>query len=311
MAEEITTSLPSVKQENHHSMSGSASKDRKTEIRTYLEQSLTWEVADGEEWIQPEVIDTKSAGRRKVTLPDAATARKARKLKQGHHSHRSLSTEDMKLPKQNMNRSGVLNSSVEPPNRNSSHLSRSEPTSVAMPFVSPRSRAFTEPFLLSSLDDSSTSQGKSFRENLSLIYRQNKEMKKLEYDNMASRQALQDAQDLIRDLKAKIDKRNKYIRERNQKEGDLARDVETLRRERDEKLLEYKLIMKTMNEALALKDKTLEDTVKERTQMESVYQDHLKENTDLMRKIEAREKQIKQLKEKTEKAMKWKSNVRT
>lgn len=128
---------------------------------------------------------------------------------------------------------------------------------------------------------------------------------------MASRQALQDAQDLIRDLKAKIDKRNKYIRERNQKEGDLARDVETLRRERDEKLLEYKLIMKTMNEALALKDKTLEDTVKERTQMESVYQDHLKENTDLMRKIEAREKQIKQLKEKTEKAMKWKSNVRT
>lgn len=138
MAEEITTSLPSVKQENHHSMNGSASKDRKTEIRTYLEQSLTWEVADGEEWIQPEVIDTKSAGRRKVTLPDAATARKARKLKQGHHSHRSLSTEDMKLPKQNMNRSGVLNSSVEPPNRNSSHLSRSEPTSVAMPFVSPK-----------------------------------------------------------------------------------------------------------------------------------------------------------------------------
>lgn len=307
MADEITT-LPSVKQENNHTGSVNSLKDKRTESKTCFEQSLVWEVADDSEWLEPEVINTKSAGRRKVTLPEASTATKPRRLKPDHYNRHSWSTEDMKLPKQNMNRSGVLNSFMEPINRHTN-----QPSSTMMPSVSPRSRrAFTEPCLVSPLDDSNvTVQGKTFRENLRLIYRQNKEIKKLEYDNMASRQALQDAQDLIVDLKAKIEKRNKYIRERNAKEGDLARDVEALRRERDEKLLEYKLIVKTMNEAFAAKDKTMEETEMKRTQIESVYQDHLKENTVLMRKIEEREKQIKQLKEKTEKAMRWKANVRS
>lgn len=309
MAEEIImTSLPSVIQENNQSGDALTPKERRTEIKSCFERSLVWEAAEDFECLQPEVIDTKIVGRRKVTLPNASLTTKTRRLKREHYSHNVLSSDDLKLPKQNMNRSGLLKSSSEPPNRNTHHVSRSEMMSVAMPFVSPRSRSFTEPLLGESKD---AVEGKSFRENLSLIYRQNKEMKKLEYDNMASRQALQNAQDLISDLKAKIEKRNKYIRERNEKEGDLARDVETLRRERDEKLLEYKLIMKTMNQALTGKDKALDDIETERKRMEGVYQDHLKTNTDLMRKIEAREKQITQLKEKTEKAMKWKTNVRT
>lgn len=302
MAEEIMAAFPSVKQETNQSR---ISNDRRTESKTCFEQGPIWEFAEENESLEPEELDTKSIGRRRVTLPEASTTTKSRRLKPEHYSHNTLSTEDLKLPKQNMHRSGVLNSAFELPNRHSNQL----PAFTAMPTVSPRSRAFTEP--LFSLEGSRNSiEGKTFRENLSLIYRQNKEMKKLEFDNMASRQALQDAQDLICDLKAKIEKRKKFIRERNEKEGDLARQVETLRRERDEKLLEYKLIMRTMNQALAAKDKTLEDTEVEKKRMESVYQEHLKENTDLMRKIEIREKQITQLKEKTEKAMKWKVNVR-
>ena len=296
--------FPSVKQETNQS---GISNDRRTESKTCFEQGPIWEFAEEYESLEREELDTKSTGRRKVTLPEASTATKSRRLKPEHYSHNALSTEDLKLPKQNMHRSGVLNSAFELPNRHSNQL----PAFTAMPTVSPRSRAFTDACQLSSLEDSKNSiEGRTFRENLSLIYRQNREMKKLEYDNMASRQALQDAQDLICDLKAKIEKRKKFIRERNEKEGDLARQVETLRRERDEKLLEYKLIMKTMNQALAAKDKTLEDTEVEKKRMESAYQDHLKENTDLMRKIEIREKQITQLKEKAEKTMKWKVNVR-
>lgn len=308
----MITSLPLVKKDNNSGGSFFASKDRTTESKTCFEQRLTWEVTDECEWlVEPEITNTKSACRQKVTLPDTTNAKatKAWRLKPDHHSHHSFSTGDMKLPRQNMNRSGVINSPT--PNCHSNNLSWSDPNSCAMPSLSKRSRAFTEPCLLSFEDSNNTVQGKSYRKNLSLIYRQHKEMKKLEYDNMASRQALKDAQDLIGDLKAKIEKRNKYIRERNKKEGDLAREVETLTRERDEKLLEHKLLNKKMNEALALKDKTMEDTELERTQMESSYQEHLKEHTDLMRKIEAREKQIKQLKEKTEKAIKWKNNVRS
>ena len=302
MAEETMVAFPSVKQESN--LSG-ISNDRRTESKTCFEQGPIWEFAEEYESLEPEEIDSKSTGRRKVTLP-ASTTTKSRRLKPERYSHNVLSTEDLKLPKQSMHRSGVLNNAFERPNRHSIQLT----AFMVMPTVSPRSR--TEPLQVSSLEDSKNSiKGKTFRENLSLIYRQNKEMKKLEYDNMASRQALQDAQDLICDLKAKIEKRKKFIRERNEKEGDLARQVETLRRERDEKLLEYKLIMKTMNQALAAKDKTLEDTEVEKKRKENVYQDHLKENTDLMRKIEIREKQITQLKEKTEKAMKWKTNVRS
>lgn len=315
MAEELLTSrsLPSVSQENSSSGRAFAVKDRKTESKA-IEQRLAWEMVDETEWAELKLLHKKPHGHgcRNIMLPNTTNSKTtgASRLKSDRYSHRSLKTGDMKLPKQDMNRSGVLNSAS--PGHNPNHLSRSEPTSVArMPFLSPRSRAFTEPCLHSSLEDNSkTVHGKSFRENLSVIYRQQKEMRKLEYDNMASTQALSDAQDLIRDLKSKIEKRSKYIRDRHKKEGDLIHDLETLRKERDEKLFEYKQIMKTMNEALSLKDKSLEDTEAERTQTESAYQDHLKENTDLMRKIETREKQIKQLKEKTEKASKWKANVR-
>lgn len=51
--------------------------------------------------------------------------------------------------------------------------------------------------------------------------------------------------------------------------------------------------------------------MKQRGHRLRVYQKQLKDNTELMRKIEAREKQIKQLKDKTEKAKKWKDNARS
>lgn len=303
--EGMVTSLPSVKLEDNYNVSDFLSKERPKESKTCLEQSLIWEVADGYEWVEPEIINAKSAGHRKVTLPDTSAVTKTRRLKD-----QSPDKGDMKLPK-NVSRSVELNTaSLESPYRNQANL-LSTTELPRMPLISQRARSFTEPGMLSSLEDTDTAQGKLFRQNLSLIYRQKKEIKKLEYDNVASRQTLQEAHDLIGDLKEKIEKRNRYIRERNKKEGDIARIVETLRRERDEKLIEYKLIMKKMNEALALKDKTLETTEEERTQVETLYQKQLKENTDLMRKIEAREKQIKQLKEKTEKAKKWKDDVRS
>ena len=300
--EGMVTSLPSVKQEDNHNVSDFFSGERPTESKTYLEQSLLWEVADGFEWVEPEIINVKSAGHRKGVLPDTSSATKTRRLKEQRPGK-----DDMKLP-ENVSRSVELN--TEQPYRNQANqLTTTE--LPRMPLIRQRERSLTELGMLSSLEDTDTAQGKLFRQNLSLIYRQKKEIRKLEYDNVASRQTLQEAHDLIGNLKEKIEKRNRYIRERNRKEGDIARIVETLRRERDEKLIEYKLIMKKMNEALALKDKTLENTEEERTQVETLYQTQLKENTDLMRKIEAREKQIKQLKEKTDKAKKWKDDVRS
>ena len=303
--EGMVTSLPLVKQEDNYNVSEFFRRERHTESKTSLEQSLMWEVADSIEWVEPELIDVESAGHRKVAHPNTSTATKTRRSKDQSHGKG-----DMKLPK-NVSKSVELNTaSLGHPNRiQANQLSTTE--LPRMPLTRQRPRSFTEPGMPSSLEDTDTVQGKLFRQNLSLIYRQKKEIRKLEYDNVASRQTLQEAHDLIGSLKEKIEKRNRYIRERNKKEGDIARVVETLRRERDEKLIEYKLIMKKMNEALALKDKTLENTEEERTQVETLYQKQLKENTDLMRKIEAREKQIKQLKEKMEKAKRWKDDVRS
>ena len=313
-AGELMTTLPSVKQESYHDVNGAISKDQTESIKECVEQSLSWEVVEDFEYIEMAAMDTKIAGRRKVTLPDgASTATKSRALKPERYSYNTMNTEHLKLPKQSTNRPEIVKSSLGPSNRNfTSQVCRSESTKMAMPSsLSLRQRSLTESCLLVSPETAkNTVVGKSFRENLSLIYRQNKEMKKLEYDNVASRQALKNAQDLINSLKAKIEKRNKYIKERNLMEGDLARDLEALRRERDEKLLEYRSIMKTMNQALASKDEALEEIEAERKRMESVYQEHLRENTDLMRKLEGREKQITQLKEKTEKATKWKANAR-
>lgn len=299
------TSLPFVKQEDNYNVSDFFSKERPTESKTYLEESLVWEVADDSEWVEPEIINVKSAGHRKVALPDTSIATKPKRLKD-----QSSGKDDMKVPK-NVSKSVEFNtSSLDRPYRNQANqLTTTE--LPRMPLTSQRSRSFTEPSLPSSLEDTDATKGKLFRQNLGLIYRQKKEIGKLEYDNVASRQTLQEAHDLIGNLKEKIEKRNRYIRERNRKEGDIARVVENLRRERDEKLIEYKLIMKKMNDALVIKDKTLENTEEERTQVEILYQKQLKENTDLMRKIEAREKQIKQLKEKTEKAKRWKDDVRS
>ena len=305
--EGMITSLPFVKQEDNYNDSDFFSKERPTEGKIYLEESLVWEVADDFERVQPEIINVKSAGHRKVALPDTSisAASKTKRLKE-----QSSGKDVTKVPK-NVSKSVELNTaSVDRPYRNQTNQLMTTEL-PRMPLISQRSRSFTEPSLPSALKDTDTTQGKLFRQNLGLIYRQKKEMRKLEYDNVASRQTLQEAHDLIGALKEKIEKRNRYIRERNRKEGDIARVVETLRRERDEKLIEYKLIIKKMNEALAIKDKTLENTEEERTQVETLYQKQLKENTDLMRKIEAKEKQIKQLKEKTEKAKRWKDDVRT
>jgi len=303
--EGMLTSFPLVKQEDSYNGNDFLSKGRPTESKTYLEETLMWEVADAFEWVEPEIINAKSAGHRKGALPDTSSATKTKRLKDERPDK-----DDMTLPK-NVSRSVEFNTaSLEQPYRNSANQLTSTEL-LRMPLIPQRTRFFTESGMLSSLEETDTAQGKLFRQNLSLIYRQQKEIRKLEYDNVASRQTLQEAHDLIGNLKKKIEKRNRYIRERNRKEGDIARIVETLRRERDEKLIEYKLIMKKMNEALALKDKTLENTEEERTQVETLYQKQLKENTDLMRKIETREKQIKQLKEKTDKAKKWKDDVRS
>ena len=302
--EGMLTSLPLVKQEDSYNGSDFLSKERPTESKTHLEETLMWEVADAFEWVDPEIINAKSAGHRKGALPDTSST-KTRRLKDERPDK-----DDMTLPKN-------VSTSVEFNTASLEHLYRNPANQLTstellrMPLIPQRARFFTEPGKLSSLEETDTAQGKLFRQNLSLIYRQHKEIRKLEYDNVASRQTLQEAHDLIGNLKKKIEKRNRYIRERNRKEGDIARIVETLRRERDEKLIEYKLIMKKMNEALALKDKTLEKTEEERTEVETLYQKQLKENTDLMRKIETREKQIKQLKEKTDKAKKWKDDVRS
>ena len=304
--EGMITSLPFVKQEDNYNVSDFFSKERPTESKTYLEESLVWEVVDDFEWVEPEIINVKSAGHRKVTHPDTSTATKTKRLKD-----QSSGKDDMKVPK-NVSKSVQLTDTASFDRSYRNQANQLTTTELPrMPLISQRPRSFTEPGLSSSLEDSDTTQGKLFRQNLGLIYRQKKEIRKLEYDNVASRQTLQEAHDLIGVLKEKIEKRNRYIRERNRKEGDIARVVEALRRERDEKLIEYKLIMKKMNEALAIKDKALENTEEERTQVEILYQKQLKENTDLMRKIEAREKQIKQLKEKTEKAKRWKDDVRS
>lgn len=310
-ADGLVASLPSIDPDNDFDGSEFSPVDEQTESKTCFDQSLIWEVAVHQEFLEPEIVRAKSVSpHRKVKVPSTST--QTGKTRWGEDKH--LSTEHAQLRQQNMNRSGVPNRmSLKTPCRDSGNLSRnSEFELPSIPVQSKRQRALTEPYLLSSLNEGvDFVEGDVFRKNLSLMYRQGREVRKLEYDNTASRRTLQEAHDMIGDLKAKIEKRNKFIRERNKKEGDIAHVVETLKREKDEKLLEYKTIQKRMTEALALKDKNLEDIEAERTQAESLYQKQLKDNTELMRKIEAREKQIKQLKDKTEKAKKWKDNARS
>lgn len=303
-------SLPSIELDNNFDRSEFSPIDGRTESKTCFEQSLSWEVAVNQELLEPETVRARSVSPHcKVILPSTSTQTgKTRRVGDKH-----VSTEQNELRQKNLNRSGTFNHiSLDNPYRESGKLSRSGEFELPIiPSQSKRQRALTEPYPLSSFDEGvDIVEGNVFRKNLSLMYRQGKEVRKLEYDNTASRRTLQEAHDMIGELKAKIEKRNKFIRERNKKEGDVAHVVETLKRERDEKLLEYKTIQKRMTEALALKDKNLEDIEAERTQTEGLYQKQLKENTELMRKLEAREKQIKQLKEKTEKAKKWKDNVR-
>lgn len=153
--------------------------------------------------------------------------------------------------------------------------------------------------------------GKLHRENLDYITRQTKQAHKLSYDNMAARETLRKAQSVIEELRAKISRRNKYIRDRREKEGDLVDMVENLRRARDEKLQEYKSLVKSMNEALKEKEELLEHMAMEQAKAEVLYQRQLTENTELLRKIETREKAIKTLREKTGKVKKWKDEARS
>lgn len=153
--------------------------------------------------------------------------------------------------------------------------------------------------------------GKLHRENLDYITRQTKHAHKLSYDNMAARETLRKAQAVIEELRAKISRRNKYIRDRREKEGDLVDMVENLRRARDEKLQEYKSLVKSMNEALKEKEELLEHMAMEQAKAEVLYQRQLTENTELLRKIETREKAIKTLREKTGKVKKWKDEARS
>ena len=153
--------------------------------------------------------------------------------------------------------------------------------------------------------------GKIHRENLDFMARQSKQAHKLAHDNMAAKQALSRAHEVIQELRAKINRRNAHIANRREKEGDLVDLVENLRRGRDDKLQEYKALVKGMNVALKEKEKLLEQMEAERAKAEMLYQRQLTQNTELLRKIEAREKAIKSLREKTGKVKKWKDEARS
>ena len=244
---------------------------------TALEQSLQWEVADKYSTFELYTVEQSGLEQNDAVL-ETRTKIKDR-----------VDVEDLSLLKLNPVRLSL------PPSGSATHRIANQPAD-SQSFRS--SSGFTD------------INGRDYREQLSHICRQKKQVSKLKYDNAAAQDLLHNAQSLIDELKARIERKNKHMKERNDKEEHLTRVLESLRRERGEKLHEYKFMLKSMKEALADKETNLEDAEMERTQAENLYQKQLKENTELIRKIEIREKQIRQLKERAAKAKRWKDEVR-
>lgn len=151
---------------------------------------------------------------------------------------------------------------------------------------------------------------RKLRERIDFKLRQDKLASKLVFDNTDCQRLLGEANKVIRELEAKLERREKYMQNRRKKDAALVEMTETVRRDRDGKLGEYKALLKNMNEVLAGRETEIDSWEKEKRGAEGLYQKELQREYQLSKKIEVKEKQIETLRIKMLKAKKWKDEAR-
>ena len=151
---------------------------------------------------------------------------------------------------------------------------------------------------------------KKLRERIDFKLRQDKLASKLVFDNTDCQRLLSEANEVICELQAKLERRDKYMQSRRKKDVALVDMTETVKRERDGKLGEYKALIKNMNEVLAGRETDIDSWEKEKRGAEGLYQRELQREYQLSKRIEVKEKQIETLRVKMLKAKKWKDEAR-
>lgn len=151
---------------------------------------------------------------------------------------------------------------------------------------------------------------RKLREKADLKIRQEKLALKLNFDHVDFQRLLTEANQVINTLEAKLDRRKVYLQNRAKKETELVDLTDDLRKERDKKLGEYRVLMRNVNEVLADKEADIDNWEKRRLDAEGSYTREIQKEHHLNKKIEARERQIETLRIKLMKAKKWKDDAR-
>jgi hypothetical protein len=151
--------------------------------------------------------------------------------------------------------------------------------------------------------------GDIFRDMLHKTERQHKEKAKIIRDNGIIEQKLKEANIIIETLTAKIERRRLALKTKEESQQGLLNIIESLRKERDEKSVEYNKLTTLMNDAIAERKNKIEELAKLKEKSEASYHQELRNNIELKSNIESKERHIKALKEKVEKARKWKNEI--
>lgn len=151
--------------------------------------------------------------------------------------------------------------------------------------------------------------GDMFRALLHRTERQHKEKSKLIHDNAIAEQKLKEANIIIDRLKEKIQRRRLILKSKEESQRSLEEDIELLKKERDEKQAECTKIITQLNTIMEERRGKVDDLAKRQLKSEASYHQELQNNTELKARLESKERHIKALREKVEKARKWKNDV--
>ncbi|EDO50020.1 predicted protein [Nematostella vectensis] len=152
--------------------------------------------------------------------------------------------------------------------------------------------------------------GRKFREKLAKAERQERNAEKLIHDNRVAERKLAEAQEVIKTLTARVERRRKFINGKQKVEKELVALIKHLKSERNKKLAEYRQLWESLNKKLSETNCQIDALNKTKTAIEFNYQNELQESLELVRAFEAKESQIRKIKIKIEGAKKFKEEAR-
>lgn len=139
--------------------------------------------------------------------------------------------------------------------------------------------------------------------------RQHKEKSKLIHDNAIAEQKLKEANVIIERLTEKIQRRRLILNFKEESLRKLEEDIESLKRDRDEKHAECIKLFKQLNIIRNERENKIDELAKRQMKSEASYHQELQNNMELKSKLASKDRHIKALKEKVEKARKWKNDI--